>query len=285
MTSVTITGSGTPIPSATRAGPGVLVRSGNLTLQFDAGRSTVQRLAGCGVWPNALDAVFVTHHHSDHLTGMQDLVLTRWTVLGEGVALLPIVAPSGPSVSFLKRMLDAWDADIAARSEHTGRLSAPGYQVAPFEVPDSGTELVDVWSSGETLVRAGRVRHGGVEPSVGYRIEAPDGTIAITGDTIVCDEVATLANGADVVVYEAMRFDAIRQLPATAHFLMDYHADTRLIGAQMASLDAGTVILTHLIPAPDTDEQRQRYVDDLRSGGYLGEVIVADDLTTIEIAR
>lgn len=284
MTSVTITGTGTPIPSATRAGPGVLVRSGDLALQFDAGRSTVQRLAGCGVWPNALDAVFVTHHHSDHLTGLQDLVLTRWTVLGDGVASLPIIAPSGPSVSFLDRMLDAWDADIAVRSEHTGRHSRPGYHVVPFEVLDSG-ELVDVWSSGGTRVRAGRVRHGGVEPAVGYRVETPDGTIAITGDTIVCDEVATLANGADVVVYEAMRFDAIRRLPATAHFLMDYHADSKLIGAQMASLDVGTLILTHLIPAPDTDEHRQRYIDDIRSSGYAGEVVVADDLTTIELPR
>src|SRR5687768_7745139 len=103
MTSVTITGSGTPVPSATRAGPGVLVRTGDLSLQFDAGRSTVQRLAACGVRPDDLDAVFITHHHSDHLTGMQDLVLTRWTAPGiTARASLPIVAPTGPSVSFLE---------------------------------------------------------------------------------------------------------------------------------------------------------------------------------------
>ena len=87
------------------------MRLGGLALQLDAGRSTVQRLAGCGLLRNALDAVFVTHHHSDHLTGVQDLVLTRWTIRGEGAASLPTIAPAGPSVAFLERLLDAWDAD------------------------------------------------------------------------------------------------------------------------------------------------------------------------------
>ena len=61
-TSVTITGSGTPIPSPDRAGPGVLVQCGDVNLQFDAGRSTLMRLAAMGVWPGQLNGVFVTHH-------------------------------------------------------------------------------------------------------------------------------------------------------------------------------------------------------------------------------
>ena len=76
-TTVTITGTGCPIPDAERAGPGVLVDVDGLRLQFDAGRSTVQRLAGAGLAYAEIDAVFITHHHSDHLTGLQDLVLTR----------------------------------------------------------------------------------------------------------------------------------------------------------------------------------------------------------------
>ncbi|KAG1647769.1 hypothetical protein GQR58_030347 [Nymphon striatum] len=58
----------------------------------------------------------------------------------------------------------------------------------------------------------------------------------------------------------------------------DYHADTREIGAQAQELSIPTVMLTHLIPAPNTDADRQLYVDDLRQGGYTGEIIVCDDL-------
>ncbi len=65
-TTVVITGTGCPVPSADRAGPGVLVTVGDLALQFDVGRSTVQRLAGAGLWPTDLDAVFLTHHKFWH---------------------------------------------------------------------------------------------------------------------------------------------------------------------------------------------------------------------------
>ena len=45
-TDVIITGTGFPVPDPKRAGPGVLIRVGDLNLQFDAGRSTVRRIDG-----------------------------------------------------------------------------------------------------------------------------------------------------------------------------------------------------------------------------------------------
>ncbi|NNE96216.1 MAG: ribonuclease Z, partial [Acidimicrobiales bacterium] len=62
-TELVITGTGCPIPDPDRAGPGVLIRRGDLQLQFDTGRSTVQRLAAADVWVPDLSAVFLTHYH------------------------------------------------------------------------------------------------------------------------------------------------------------------------------------------------------------------------------
>ena len=58
----------------------------------------------------------------------------------------------------------------------------------------------------------------------------------------VCTFIGGLASsqvgsGADVLVYEAMRFEIIRQLPKHRHFVLDYHADTRLIGRSVWNTD------------------------------------------------
>ena len=191
------------------------------------------------------------------------------------VPTLPIVAPVGPSVSFVEEMLDAWRDDIAVRMEHAGRSVGPDITIVGFDVP---TTPAEVWRTGDVIVKAGRVRHEPVRPAVGFRVETPDGVVVISGDTIVCDEVAELADGADVLVYEAMRFEEIEALPQHRRFVLDYHADTRLIGPQASELEVSTLVLTHLIPAPSTDEERQVFVDDIRAGGFTGELIVADDL-------
>ena len=272
-----------PVPSPDRAGPGVLVRSDAVAVQFDAGRATTLRLAAVGLSPVDLDAVFVTHHHSDHVSGLEDLVMSRWIMdrLDE-LPRLQILAPAGPATDFLERMLDHWEHDLAVRSSHTERGTRPDVEVIPFEV---GEGLVEVWSKGSVRVIAGSVRHEPVTPAVGYRIETADGVVAISGDTLVCLEMGALAEGADVLVYEAMRFDLIRARPEHLHFVLDYHADTLLIGAQAEELGIPTLVLTHLIPEPVTEADRQGFADDVRRGGYTGEVIVADDLTTILVEK
>ena len=95
--------------------------------------------------------------------------------------------------------------------------------------------------------------------------------------------MAELAEGVDVLVYEAMRFSFFDDLPEHRHFVRDYHADTLLIGAQAAELGVPKLVLTHLIPSPHDDAERQLFVDDIRSGGYEGEIVVADDMYTCAV--
>jgi len=245
-TSVTITGTGCPIPDGNRAGPGALVRYDDgqtmRTMQFDAGRSTVQRLAGADVW-------------------------------------IP-VAPSGPAADYVATLLDGWDDDIDVRASHAGRNTRPRLDLRVFDIPKRPTE---VWRDGDVVVSAGQVRHEPCPNSVGYRISTPDGSVAITGDTKVCDEVAELAEGVDVLVYEAMRFSFFESLPPRRRYVTEYHADTKLIGSQAAELGVPKLVLTHLIPAPVTAVDRQAFVDEVRAGGYEGELVVADDLYTCEV--
>lgn len=280
-TTVTITGTGSPRPSARRAGPGVLIRHGDRAIQVDAGRATIQRLVEAGVAATDLTALLVTHHHSDHLTGLTDLLLTRWIIdRDDRVPPLEVVLPSGPAQRLVGELLVPWREDLRIRRRHTGRVTEPAPTLVAFDPP---AEPSIVWEDGPIRVAAVEVRHEPVRPAVGYRIETPDGVVAVTGDTLVCPEVADLARGADVLVYEAMRFEAVRRWPASAHFVMDYHADTPAIGAQATELGVPVLILTHLIPAPETPAEVAAFVADIRGAGYPGRLIVADDLATVTL--
>lgn len=253
----------------------------DLALQFDVGRSTVQRLAGAGLWPTDLGAVFLTHHHSDHVIGLADVLLTRWIMdRADQASPLPVVAPAGPTARFAAQVLEGWEDDIAIRRSHSGRSSTPGFDVSAFSTPTTPTE---VWSDGEVRVLATGVRHEPVPGAVGYRIETPNGTVAISGDTLVCDEVGELAAGADLLVHEAMRFEPIEALPAHRRFILDYHADTRLLGRLAAESNVGTLVLTHLLPAPENEADEEAFISDVRAGGFEGRLFVANDLDAFTI--
>jgi ribonuclease Z len=281
-TEVILTGTGVPHPRPGTAGAGVLVRHGDIALQFDAGRSTVLRLMDAGTPPHALTALFLTHVHSDHVVGLPDVAMTRWVqqqLMPSGP--LVVVAAEGVSARFVRRMLEPYDDDLALRVEHVG--AAP-IEVAlrTFALPTS-PELV--WTSGDAQIRvlAVAVHHEPVPEAVAYRVETPDAVVVISGDTRVCSEVEDLAAGADLLVHEACRRSAMAPLIAGTVFetIFSYHADTIELGAMADRAGVPHVVLTHLIPPPENAHDVEAFAQDLRDGGYDGQITVGQDLTTI----
>lgn len=285
-TTVTLTGTGVPHPSAGRAGAGVLVSCGDVHLQFDAGRGTVVRLADAGLSPADLTAQFITHYHSDHVVDLVDVVMTRWIMRQlHTTAPLDIVIPDGPTKTFVERMLDPYDDDILIRREHVGAEPIE-MNVMPFP---ASSQPQTVWSSadGSVTVDAVAVHHEPVEAAVAYRVTTPDGAVVISGDTRVCDEVFELARGADVLVHEACRRRSMADAIQGTAFekIFEYHADSEMLGAFAERYGIPHVVLTHLIPQPKTDKQIAAFADDLRRGGYTGKVTVGADLERITVTK
>lgn len=275
---MTVTGSGTPIPCPGRAGPGALVQTGASALQFDAGRATVLRLAEAGVSPADLSALFITHHHSDHMMDVADVLITRW--IRGGSMPFPVIAPVGPASRMLERTLEFWEEDIAIRQRHGRRPRPPALDLVTFE-PSNDPAIV--WSGNGLIVRSVAVHHEPVAPAVAYRVDASDGSVTISGDTRVCESLADLAHGCDVLLHEAMRTEAV--LAAGMPHVAAYHADTLDLGRAAESMAIGTLVLTHLEPSPQDRGHAALFEADIRAGGYTGNVLVADDLSFIDTRR
>src|SRR3989442_795228 len=75
---VTLLGTGTPIPRPDRFGPSTLIEAGDQKLLIDAGRGATIRLYQIGVPIGRIDALLLTHYHSDHTCGVPDVWLTGW---------------------------------------------------------------------------------------------------------------------------------------------------------------------------------------------------------------
>lgn len=275
MLRLTVTGSGTPLPCPGRAGPGALVDADGLLLQFDAGRATVLRLAEAGVNPASLTALFVTHHHSDHLMDVADVLLTRWVCKGE--VPFPVIAPAGPATDFLGRLTASWEEDIRVRALHGRRPSLPELDVVAFT---PGEQPQVVWERGPVRVSAVEVHHEPVVPAVAYRVDTEEGSAVISGDTRVCTSLETLAEGCDLLLHEVVLGDLA--IAAGMPHVAAYHADARELGTMAQALAVTTLVLSHLEPSPRDATSALAFVEAVRSGGYTGQLVVARDLLSVD---
>ncbi len=281
-TRVTITGTGTPVYAPGRAGPGVLVRHGDVALQFDAGQATRLRMSETDFQIADLTAVFITHHHSDHMVGLTDVLITRWLeVFRRETSPLPVFAPDGMAAQIAEDLIDAWEDEVAMRVAHAGYPNAsPRPDVRRFVAADT---LDTVASFGDVDVAALLVEHHPVVPAVGYRITTPDGAVAISGDTRVCPALEELCRDVDVAVCEVIRPQALAGLLSNPEAIARYHADVTELGEMATRADVGHLVLTHLIPPPKDDADKQAFVDDIREAGFHGSLTVADDLDNVDL--
>src|SRR3546814_8609669 len=113
----------------------------------------------------------------------------------------------------------------------------------------------------------------------------PDAVVVSAGDARVSPECEQLSAGADVLVHEGCRTSAMAPMIAGTVFetIFSYHADTVQLGAMAARADVSHLVLTHLIPPPESHAAADAYTHDLREGGSRGRVTVGRPLTTITL--
>ncbi len=78
MDALTFLGTGGGIPMTDRVHSSILLESGGRRWLLDAGEPCSQRLKAMGVPFASLDAIFISHGHSDHLSGLPMIIQGAW---------------------------------------------------------------------------------------------------------------------------------------------------------------------------------------------------------------
>lgn len=303
-----------PVPFQGRTGiSSALVVDGS-TYVVDLGHGSFDQFRASGLDIATLRSVFITHLHSDHIA---DLYTTLWLrfggvdpithafdVFGPGSAgdlppdasgtSPPTIRPADPTpgiADFIRTSTKAAAYDLNLRMRDEGWPDPRDLvRVTEIAVPDVGASALGdlappmepflVTEDDRVVVTAILVRHVPVFPSFAFRFDTAHGSVVFSGDTTICDNVVTLARGADVLVHEAIDLQAVTQFgphlsDSQIRHLTESHSDVTKVGALAQRAGVKTLVLTHL--APGTTQWPDLVWQLKAQNGFSGRVIVGHD--------
>lgn len=279
---VTLLGTGDPIPSPERLGPSILVQAGGLNLMFDAGRGSTIRLRQIGLWPGQIDAVFITHFHSDHLNGLNDL-LTLGYIGRPGLRRtrpLEIHAPVG-----MKRIADAVrssiDDDVRIRSADE-KISPLGADMAVHEFTGDGP----VFERNGVKVTAFAVDHGEfIKPAFGYRVDYKGMSAVFSGDTRFDQNLIAHAAGVDLLVHETAAAPAALANLEGVKAVLAHHTTPERAGEVFARTKPRLAAFSHITLIEDVANPAvgEAEIERRTRQEWSGPLVVGEDLMRITI--
>lgn len=276
---VTLLGTGTPAPSATRFGYSTLVEAGDQRLVFDFGRGLTIRLAQLGIPFGTINAHFLTHFHSDHLNGLPDLWLTGWLRPPYGARRTPFAIYGPPG---LQRLTDgltqAFGRDLEIRNADEKN---PPEGIA-FEVHEAAPGLI--YEKNGVKVIAFQNDHGAlVTPSYDYRIEFQGKVAVLSGDTRYSPEVVRQSRGADVLVHCVTVIpDALLASNPAYKAVYEHLASPEEAGRVFSEARPKLAVFSHIglngnATEADLVQRTQRV--------YPGPLVVGQDLMRIDVMK
>jgi ribonuclease BN (tRNA processing enzyme) len=274
---VTLLGTGCPQCDPDRMGPASLLRHGSRQLLIDVGSGATQRLVSAGGSGRALDAVLLTHLHSDHIVDLFQLVISSWHQGRDRPQR--VYGPVGTR-RFVESLMALWRPEIEQRIAHELRPSAAALEVEVTEIGEGEVLRLD-----DLTVRAVAVDHFPVKHAFGFAIEAGGRRVVFSGDTAPCPALTEAARGADLLVHECFIHGIMRPEPGvrTEQGLANvarYHTASSAVGKIAAEAHVRSLLLHHFVP---TKFDKDAVLSEVRRD-YRGPVLIGEDLMSVDLA-
>ena len=270
-----------PAPIIKRFGPGVLVQAGGRTLLIDSGRGVTQRLLQSGVRLGQVDALFLTHLHSDHVVGIPDLWLTGWLQASYAQRKGPFVVygPAGTQ-GLMEGLAVAYDWDIKARIADQNLKP----EVIRAVVTEIGPGVV--YDAGGVKVTAIEVDHGEkLKPAFGYRIDFGGRSATISGDTRFSENLIDKARGSDLLIHQvAAASDELLKLP-NFQVILAHHTQPEEAGTVFSRVKPRLAVYYHfvLLSTPAIPAVTEKQVFEMTRKTYDGPLLIGEDLMAFRL--
>jgi ribonuclease BN (tRNA processing enzyme) len=272
-----VLGSGGP-RSFGRAESGyAVVIDGVARMLIDVGPGAVVRLGEMGVDMHHLDTILLTHLHVDHSADLPGFVKSRDLSYDEPLTFR-IFGPGGggeyPSTTaFVARLFGSGGAFA-----YLPRFRNP-LELAAVDLPTAAGEPIhEVLRDADLRVTSIAVDHDDV-PAVAFRVEHAGHALVVSGDLASRnDNLARLAEGADLLVYDA----AVLDPPGSPAKLYDLHTAPVRIGVSAAKAHVRSLLLSHL--SPSVEKSRESVLHSI-GASYPGPVRLASDCLRIDVSK
>lgn len=280
MFDIVLLGTGCPQCDPDRRGPSNLIRAEGRSFLVDCGSGVTQRLVEAGTPGKNIDALFLTHLHSDHLVDFYQLVISSWHQGRDRPQR--VIGPVGTR-AFVNGTMDLWAAERALRISHERRPSTEALRIEVTEIDPALTSGV-VYSQDGVEVRAVAVAHQPVKHAYGYVFKADGRRAVFSGDTAYCPALIEAAFGADVLVHECFIH---REMPVTPGVrsaegvaaVASYHTLPAEAGRVAQEADVRALILNHFVP---TRFDRPALFAEVRES-WSGPLVIGEDLMCYDL--
>ena len=273
---LTLLGTGCPSVDYKRFGPANLVSTSQSSILVDCGSGVTQRLKEAKVSSADIDALFLTHLHSDHVVDLYQLIISSWH--SYRTKAWRIFGPRGTR-KFVKKLMDAWKDERMLRIKYEQRSSIQAFNVKVTEFGEYGKIRIK-----DLVIEYFTVDHKPVKYAYGFNFFQQKKKLTISGDTKPCENLMKYGQLADVLLHEVFVESEIypfskMRTKKTLHNVKAYHTLSTIVGKVARITRCKKLVLTHFVPTKFNEKK----LIDVVTKDFGKKPVIGKDLLKITI--